>query len=87
MTLNYHLRPHNHNQNKTLVLIDNQKKEPPNSMVPKISKKTPTAVLNRALFPQGGGGGRSLCYIKCIRRVLGVAFRTRHRIVSSPRRS
>ena len=42
---------------KNLVVMDHQKKEPPNSTVPKFAETTPDVTLTRGLLPQGGGGG------------------------------
>ena len=45
------------NHSKNLIFMDHQKKEPPNSTVPKVAETTPPVALTRTLLSQGGGGG------------------------------
>ena len=44
------------NHQKYLMVLDNQKMEPPNSMVPKVAETTPPVVLTPPRLSQGGGG-------------------------------
>ena len=59
------------NRNKNLIFMDHQKKEPPNSMVPKVAETTPTVALKGVLLSQGGVCG-SLQFL-CSQRLLVVA--------------
>ena len=48
------------NHRKNLIFMD-QKKELPNSMVPKVGETTPTFALTRALLSQRGMGSCPFC--------------------------
>ena len=45
------------NHKKNLSFIDHKKKEPPNSIDPKVMETLSTVVLTWALFSRAGGGG------------------------------
>ena len=51
------------NHRKNWIFMDHQKKEPPNSTVPKFAEPTPAVALTRAVLAHagGGGGGTTAC--------------------------
>ena len=50
------------NHQKYLMVLDNQKMEPPNSIVPKVAETTPPVVLTPPRLSQGGGGYNCVGY-------------------------